>query len=128
MNRNIKFRVWSEDENGFLKYIDGYSPNFLRVARATSFGSEWLDVKKDNLFIEQFTGIKDKNDKEIYEGDFVECHDKLGYSGKIYGIVKFDSEYGAFRIAFSDIFAWTFYQIQGEVEVIGNIRENPELL
>ena len=81
------------------------------------------------VVIMQYTGLKDKNGKEIYEGDICET---VTYSGKPFGtidVVKFSG--GAFKL--TDIedallpIPLDDSDIQS-VEVIGNIYENPELL
>ena len=84
-------------------------------------------VYNDDYILMQFTGLIDKNGKEVYEGDIV-IHD----SEKIvvsYGIQSVDAFEGAgFNL-------WSFYgeklggfRLQSEIEIIGNIFENPELL
>ena len=76
----------------------------------------------DNLM--QFTGLLDKNGKEIYEGDVVRCRDTYCEVQEFTGVVDFAD--ASFRIRDD---AFTHYRWQDyEVEVIGNIYENPELL
>ncbi|MDK4490072.1 YopX family protein [Fusobacterium necrophorum] len=80
--------------------------------------------------IMQYTGLKDKNGKEIYEGDIVKVphflHDERI---KINGVVKYVNNRAEFVIDLEDI-EETFYCCnQSErIEVVGNIYENPELL
>ena len=70
----------------------------------------------------QFTGLKDKNGKEIYEGDIV----KGEKWGRIYE-VRYDDEYGGFHpFVECDFEATSYYD--HPLEVIGNIYENSELL
>lgn len=69
---------------------------------------------------DQYTGAKDKNGKEIYEGDIIKSD--WGYSGNfrnsIWGIVEYESI----------IYLKCIGTISDNIEVIGNIYENPELL
>ena len=69
----------------------------------------------------QYTGLTDRNEKKIFEGDIVEYKDEYGK------IVYHDNE-AMFVIEF-DTWCTDFDHITGnEIEVIGNIHDNPELL
>lgn len=116
--REIKFRVWDKINKKWIKHfnIDLLNINIFSLP---------------NIEINQYTGLKDKNGKEIYEGDII--IDKVG--PKIKMVVKWDEEISGFR---------SFGQYNGEnyigyvghfnkagkntCEVIGNIYENKELL
>jgi len=72
----------------------------------------------------QYTGLKDKNGEEIYEGDIVLCEI---YSKEYMGLVEYTNNYGFYYLSGmgrSDTELWGC----NEREVIGNIYENPELL
>lgn len=81
---------------------------------------DFLDqLENGELIAEQYTSLKDKNGKEIYVGDIVECGP---YSGK-----PIISEEGRYWLGeeLEDLF---YADLHYYIEVIGNIHENPELL
>jgi hypothetical protein len=111
MNREIKFRAWEFDNNGG-KLVYGYE----------SFIGEALEKGYQLM---QFTGLHDKNGKEIYEGDIIDD----GMHSNI--IVSWCDELSSFVLTRK---GWAFRHWFGEscdpckVEIIGNIHQNPELL
>lgn len=78
MNNRLKFRVWSPSKGKFLDKsshgmdyyrLYGESENELRMCKFSC--GEWLyDV--DDAIIQQFTGLKDSEGKDIYEGDLIQ--------------------------------------------------------
>jgi len=134
MNREIKFRAW---DNHDKKWLLGYEyPNlggFSLFGECMLLG-EWESVlnrfilqqkdrKESDLIVMQFTGLKDKNGKEIYEGDILRAD-----TWKYNWIVQFDKIKARFNCIVNNDGSKNDYIPPSHVEVIGNIYENPELL
>ena len=157
MNRELKFRIWDKSHDEFIienghgfhcysnwsidifsgKLVDyvgahdgDHSDTFIQQFAPDHFISPKKGfVKECPFIIQQYTGLKDKNGKEIYEVDIVKFryeayeHDVRECIGEVYfedGIFFFDRKQ-SFAMNDSNFF-------ESSLEVIGNIFENPELL
>lgn len=120
MSRETYFRAWDT-------YNEAWADEYLAIAE----DGHVIEIKndgtteywKDRFIIEFGTGLKDKNGKEICEGDIIRCH---GDDRFIAPVIRHDNSGG---------FCWVscykeecFIPESDEVEVVGNIHENPELL
>jgi uncharacterized phage protein (TIGR01671 family) len=128
--REIKFRAWDkklkkmfEFELEWSKYVNHEEIQCLTPVGVGNPNVENIEKPSDLM---QYTGLKDKNGKEIYEGDIL----NMTYHGsvsivepEIKVIVGF--ERGSFIIEENGI---SLGKIGRSLEVIGNIYENPELL
>lgn len=173
--REIKFRAWNKIWKMMsmvdkIEFEDGKPYSVSTTIEATDFDhtDEWCDYEVgDEIILQQFTGLLDKNGKEIYEGDILNikfvCWPNVEYNYKFNGYYKI--EIGKFRlqldlvkliepketfdhIHLDEDLTYNFkedkfeqlaidnYHRDGEkvrdftsdIEVIGNIFENQELL
>lgn len=92
----------------------------------------WNTIPFDDVKLMQFTGLKGKNGKEIFEGDIVKfsgCDDDVYVTP-----VVWDKNYACFGVSFGDGYPMSldyleeFYTELKDIEVVGNIYENPELM
>ena len=129
MSRELKFRVWNEFENkfmpsGFIGISDG---KFIDLKN----GSVHFD--SDDKIIEQFTGLCDRNGKEIYENDLVNAEFiyKNGEKDCFYNfLITYHENESAFFYDGDLGESIPLMQIskQYDLKVIGNIHENGDLL
>jgi uncharacterized phage protein (TIGR01671 family) len=113
-NRLFKFRAWHKNAQEFTNLdFDINDYNFGWMVQHD--GSR----NPDDFVFMQFTGLTDKNGKEIYEGDIV----KTNY-GKM-GVVKFHKKTASFIINDNEHFNCQLYQEMPYLEIIGNIYEKP---
>ena len=107
--REIKYRAWDKDNNCMIN-------NWYEITEEKFAKGRFLGRQKQTLATEvmQYTGLKDKNGKEIYEGDIVTSH-------FLQRNVEIHFEKGKFL-------PQPVMASENEFEVLGNIYKNPELL
>ena len=134
MSREIKFRLWSKIGKKFIETdnpdLDFVINNNGYLYSIENFYGEIYILPQMYIEVLQFTGLQDRNGKEIYEGDILKYN--FPYDGRLkhvssvkfletqasFGIKdRYENEIPLYRIAANNYF-----------EVIGNIYENEELL
>lgn len=122
MQDRFKFRVWLKDTNKMYN-VHSLHIGTNKVIISARYGNVSIYINKNTILM-QSTGLKDKNSKLIYEGDrvYIDCEDETA-------IIKWSDDLARFTIHFEDeaVFADFDNYYSKELEVIGNIYENPEL-
>jgi uncharacterized phage protein (TIGR01671 family) len=116
--REIKFRAWDKIKK---KMYEAYSVTNGEMCVDINFTNECENGSRIDLEWMQFTGLHDKNGKEIYEGDLMRNFDN-SISLVEYKEIEASDDATAPGVGFQ------FSQEPFNIEVIGNIYENPELL
>lgn len=141
MNREIKFRAWDASGQYFKPLEDEGDYYFRDDDNGLCLYDKWGKCK--NTILMQYTGLKDKNGKEIYEGDivrsphFIDVHKRQHY---LFHEVKWDVKYHLWKTvaignkegesinAHGNPPLWIYFKNEQNAEVIGNIYEHPHLL
>ncbi|ODV55444.1 YopX family protein [Lysinibacillus fusiformis] len=152
MSREIKFRAWDELEKRMWTLDDAGedsgdgSIQYFSENGSLEFGRlEYYDTGLgvnshfEKFPLMQYTGLKDKDGKEIYEGDIIRFTNGIDEVYEEVGTVVFDLEECGYKAQYTDdgvthciylinpkVFADKYTEIT--YEIIGNIYENPELL
>jgi len=115
--REIKFRAWLKNPvEGLPRMVPWSSDFFSDSSEVTAFGDEFPEPDGDVVLM-QYTGLKDKNGREIYEGDIVASEWGDWESGYVIS-VSMDDFYNFVEEGYSE----------EDIEVFGNIYENPKLI
>ena len=120
--REIKFRCWNKENKEMLdvEYLH-WDDCTREFSIRTTMYTDYFDI--EDMILMQYVGLHDKDGKEIYEGDIVKANwfDKKEVIGEIYFSM------GCFILTNSSVSDNQLF-IFKNLEVIGNIYKNPELL
>ena len=119
--REIKFRWWSLKDKLML------NDPLIKIKDAMSLNDCIISAQKEAYILLQYTGLKDINGIDIYEGDLVKYESLITASDNPYiAIIFWDVEASCWAIIASD--NRLYLLLDFDLEVIGNIYENPELM
>ena len=133
--RDIKFRGFTINEEKYGNGKDGWIYGNLLLLDNKK--AQIQDINDDNFFkfidiksLGQYTGLHDKNGNEIYEGDIVNIKYKFDNTEYICEIIYIDGAFRTKKFIFGSYYDCLYYWYANdcEIEVIGNIYDNPELL
>lgn len=132
MKREIKFRAWDIKANIFIAQGDIIDLYYSANCNSFKFDNDDYDLNGRSLIFLQYTGLKDKNGVEIYDGDVVELKNRSYNFGDV-GKVEWNEDYAGWMVtkgvySKNQNFSLLNCDIASECEVIGNIHSNPELL
>ena len=141
--REIKFRIWDIDKRKFVvNKIDRLSCGDTKkcMSERVDFENNSVEINADERYIfSEYTGLEDKNNKEIYEGDIVKFKDcSIDGTKEFYNIGVIEREGKRDELVINQLIFEKSYFIENYMdfieqtfevcEVIGNIYQNPELL
>lgn len=124
-----KFRAWHNELGRMMSISDMWFnvDSLGEIGLNDTIMNDYISVSPDEIELMQSTGLKDKNGKEIFEGDIVD------YKGRK-AVIKWHGSYASFIYRFVDelkerVSEWhPLFLAYYHFEVIGNIYENKELL
>ena len=125
--RTIKFRAWDKKtetmNDVWAIHFKAWHDSEINYIEIYGLGTDGTEERcEEDIEIMQYTGLKDKNGTEIYEGDIINQDSKCGYKNYVMEMIKTHAsdDMGV------DMFGYV--DVDNACEVIGNIYENPELL
>jgi uncharacterized phage protein (TIGR01671 family) len=122
MSREIKFRAWDKIDDK-LRQVININFNTKEIILLNEYTKESYTRNFEDCVLMQYTGVEDKNGKEIYEGDI----DQYGY------VVTYVGDFGSgldmnagWYLQRDNFESWSELECNEDIEIIGNVFNNPE--
>ena len=129
--REIKFRAWNNNKMWFVSSIRFDEGRIYLSETEDLLPDTYVKINDEKLKLMQYTGFEDKNGKEIYESDIVkstlEYNAYTGMKSEIYGGQVYEVIWDNAKFKLSPFPIENHFVSWNDLEVIGNIFENPEL-
>ena len=120
MKRKIKFRIWDKEGSKMINGNDFTFDEYIPINHMFNDSNRFIFI--------QYTGLKDKNDKKIYEGDIV----RIDYGDELLmGIMEFHNFAWCIKSKYKNdknLYYPIFCEDIDLIEILGNIFENKNLL
>jgi uncharacterized phage protein (TIGR01671 family) len=126
--KEFKMKAWLKKEKKMVAVIGiDFNYEYIRYTEdGNLFNENYKTAEFKNVELLQYIGMKDKNNKEVYEGDILKLRDNHGIK-----LVKYHDEWSAFIVESqkdTSVGVLGLYFDKEEFEIIGNAYENSELL
>lgn len=126
MGREVKYKAWDKEEKVMIDWFWLNSEGKAYETPVTLYDTPHTEIERnDDLILMQYTGLKDKNGVEIYEGDVIAEEVGLDELNIIVEVVYYDGCFMGKEKGHEPEYPIKDF-LDGEV--VGNIYENPELL
>jgi uncharacterized phage protein (TIGR01671 family) len=136
--RTLKFRAWHPEWKRFVYFDqlhlfwDTHAGGYRLVSNQET-NETYCQFDPSQVTIQQFTGLKDKNEQEIYEGDILQIPDEEVENcvRSPYGHVWFGEHSAEYMVSYNHLYSEVADQLWNrnhDSVVVGNIHQNPEFI